>query len=540
MRQPLPSMLRQHGAIAVMTGLLLILVLIPVGGLVLDLGHLYIVKSELQNLADAAALAAAKDLDNSDTGLTTAIATGKALARKNRYDFDNTMELDDANFRFASSPEGPWYTLAESLGKASGLSFVEVDTRLGGYSGTAQSINTYLMRIAGHTATATYGAAVAGRFVNTITPIGVCAIDPTHRTASYSYSGFTELVEFGFRRGMAYNILNLGSLSGNTSDPYLVNPINSPPNECKTANSSATATEPFMCTGNSAVLPTGVGYVYTNTGLTASLDKALNSRFNDYSSGSKCDPATAPPDANVREFPCKKGATSCVNNNANTIATTPPIDWMEAGGNTYPSQPAISTFGIGSGSAKVYTPKYGLPHEVTGTDIWPSADYTRTANSLTVAGEVTDFAGHGTLWSYTAPVQSNGTTYITPAQANSTKATSKMYGASAADYIDSAKYPVTAGTGFSGPASPYNQVGNSDYFEAPAGRTGQADRRILNIVLIDCATAAVGPAACAKMKVVGIGKFFMLTKSNINGGEINAEFTGLVEPVPTAEVKLYK
>ena len=40
---------QQRGAVAVMSGLLLMLVLIPVSGLVLDLGHLYIVKTELQN-----------------------------------------------------------------------------------------------------------------------------------------------------------------------------------------------------------------------------------------------------------------------------------------------------------------------------------------------------------------------------------------------------------------------------------------------------------------------------------------------------------
>src|SRR5262245_28665356 len=116
MRQSLPKHHQQRGAVAVMTGLLLMLVLIPVAGLVLDLGHLYIVKSELQNMADAAALAAGKDLDNTDTGLNNAVASGKAIASKNRYNFGSTLTLDNTNFRFAANPEGPWYTLAQSLG----------------------------------------------------------------------------------------------------------------------------------------------------------------------------------------------------------------------------------------------------------------------------------------------------------------------------------------------------------------------------------------------------------------------------------------
>ena len=69
-----PPSLRQRGAIAVLTGLLLIFVFVPLGGLVVDLGHLYIAKAELQNAADAAALAAAKDLNNKADGIDAAIA----------------------------------------------------------------------------------------------------------------------------------------------------------------------------------------------------------------------------------------------------------------------------------------------------------------------------------------------------------------------------------------------------------------------------------------------------------------------------------
>src|SRR6185369_16464663 len=123
MVQRLPKRHQQRGAVAVMTGLLLMLVLIPVSGLVLDLGHLYIVKTELQNMADAAALAGGKDLDNSDTGLNKAVASGIAIALKNRYDFGSTLTLNANNFRFAATPDGPWYTLAQSLGNATGRTF---------------------------------------------------------------------------------------------------------------------------------------------------------------------------------------------------------------------------------------------------------------------------------------------------------------------------------------------------------------------------------------------------------------------------------
>jgi len=526
MVQRIPKHHQQRGAVAVMTGLLLMLVLIPVAGLVLDLGHLYIVKTELQNLADASSLAAAKDLDNTDAGLNKAVATGKALALKNRYDFGSTMTLQDANFRFAATPDGPWYTLAQSLGNATGRSFVEVNTKVGGDGGSAQSINTWLMRIAGDNSTSTFGVAVAGRYVNTVTPVGICAIDPVRRTANYDYGTFTEIVEFGFRRGMSYNVFELGSLGGASSDPYQINPVNSPPNGCVAANSSTNVVEPFICVGNSAVVPTGVGQVYTNTGVSATLEKAFNSRFNDYSGGSKCDPATAPPDVNVKEY--LPGATEA------------PAGWQDSGGTALPSQQSVST----SGSPVL--PQYSLPYEASAiapTKVWPS----------TVGGRVTTqstYPQHGVMWSYTPAVQADGSTAVTPAQANGTIGTNTpgtdklMYGpkGSAINYIDAATYPTAVGAGFTSQyAAPYNQA-SGPTFLAPAGRTGVENRRILNIVLIDCRTPPVGSASCGVMNVVGIGKFFMQKKADLGGSpkKLNVEFTGLVEPVPSSEVKLYK
>lgn len=533
MRKPLPSRHQQRGAVAVMTGLLMLLVLIPVAGLVLDLGHLYIVKSELQNLADASALAAAKDLDNSTAGVNKAVATGKALAQKNRYNFGSTMTLEDANFRFATSPEGPWYSVADTLANPSGRGFVEVNTKTGGYSGAPTSISTFLMRVAGRNSTETFGAAVAGRFTISVTPIGICAVDPLHRTASYNYGTFTELVEFGFRRGVTYNVFGLGSLGGSSSDPYQINPINSPPNGCVPGNSSANVTAPFMCVGNSAVLPTGIGQVYTNTGMTASLDKALNSRFNDYTGGSQCSAASAPPDVNVKEYPCKQGDADCVSNNGNVNSITPPIKWMEPGGNAIPSQMSVSTV-TNSGAT---TPRYALPHEASV----PTASVPRIAP----AGGPALFAEYGPLWSYGRPVRSDGNTLVLPSEANDTSGGgNKMYGSLGGANNYFATYPTIAGNGFpanTAPA-PYNQTGDSDYFQSPAGRPGVPDRRILNIVLIDCSTPPVGSGACGVMNVVGIGKFFMQRKADFSGSpkKLHVEFTGLVEPVPSNEVKLFK
>lgn len=57
---------RQGGAVAVMVGISIV-VLVGFLGLVIDLGHLYVAKTELQNAADACALSAARELSNLDS-----------------------------------------------------------------------------------------------------------------------------------------------------------------------------------------------------------------------------------------------------------------------------------------------------------------------------------------------------------------------------------------------------------------------------------------------------------------------------------------
>ena len=66
----------------------------------------------------------------------------------------------------------------------------------------------------------------------------------------------------------------------------------------------------------------------------------------------------------------------------------------------------------------------------------------------------------------------------------------------------------------------------------------------MNLVIVDCRNAPVGPASCGVMPIVGVGKFFLQIPAVFTGGPANrhlmVEFSGLIEPVPTAEVKLYR
>lgn len=115
--------IRQRGAVAIMVGLS-IFVLLGMVGLVLDLGFLYIAKTELQNSADACALSAARELaDLSGNALNRATNAGIVggggcpaglipcpdMAFRNRMDFQGTpVDVQPAEITFSDTLGGAY------------------------------------------------------------------------------------------------------------------------------------------------------------------------------------------------------------------------------------------------------------------------------------------------------------------------------------------------------------------------------------------------------------------------------------------------
>ncbi len=96
---------RQSGAILMMTILFLIL-LLGFAALALDLGRLYVLRTEMQNAADAAALAAARELDGRENAIADAVIAAKELlSHRGRFsdepelisilEFDDSIDLAD-------------------------------------------------------------------------------------------------------------------------------------------------------------------------------------------------------------------------------------------------------------------------------------------------------------------------------------------------------------------------------------------------------------------------------------------------------------
>lgn len=457
----------QRGAIAVMFGILLF-VLLAAAGLVIDLGHLYVLKSELQNGADSAALAGAKEINLRTDGITAAAQKALQFSQQNKFDFANALVLTNSNLSFSSAPDGPWVSVAEAQASPANKTFIRVDTG-------DKTVPTYLMKVSGRTSMTTAGVAVAGRFVVDITPLAVCAVDPLNRLGARAFGLEKELLEFGFRRGTTYDMLQLKNIAG-TSDPMLINPVDSPPTACSASNSSANFTAPFLCQGNSAVTNNATT-VYANTGVSSGpVEKALNSRFNDYSGGSPCIPASAPPDRNVKEF---------------FFDST--VDWMS------PTQLAQS---------QVIDAATGKP-----------------STALQASNK------QGVLWTYSRPVRALGSPgSYSAGSALATTDWNALYNGAGA----SAAYPAGSG------ASPYAETSGA-HFQAPATNTPTNNRRLMNLAIVDC-TIPAGSGACKTVPLLGIGRFFLQRKAALTGPNkgLWVEFSGLIEPVPNSEIKLYR
>ncbi|MGE5321023.1 MAG: pilus assembly protein TadG-related protein, partial [Hyphomicrobiaceae bacterium] len=120
-RQPQQFPKRQRGAVAVVVGLA-ILVLLGMIGLALDMGQMFVNKTELQNAADACALAAARELDGNADALTRADAAGVKVGTQNLVGFQKTaVVLTPADISYSDqlSPNSSYTTsAATSAGEA--------------------------------------------------------------------------------------------------------------------------------------------------------------------------------------------------------------------------------------------------------------------------------------------------------------------------------------------------------------------------------------------------------------------------------------
>jgi Flp pilus assembly protein TadG len=111
---------RQHGAVAIMFGLSLV-VLIGFAGLAIDLGRFFVIKTELQNAMDACALSAASQLRpglNKPEALTRAVAYGRVFttggaAVQNKANFQSVLvNIQSDQITFSQTLGGTYQGIA--------------------------------------------------------------------------------------------------------------------------------------------------------------------------------------------------------------------------------------------------------------------------------------------------------------------------------------------------------------------------------------------------------------------------------------------
>ena len=120
---------REQGSILATSAIGMLALLLAVG-LGVDISRFYLTKAELQNAADAAALAAVSALDTSPAGIHK--AADRAVAAMNKYDFHTTdVSFPRANVEFAKNLNDDPYmseAMAASSTTAKDIRFVRVTT----------------------------------------------------------------------------------------------------------------------------------------------------------------------------------------------------------------------------------------------------------------------------------------------------------------------------------------------------------------------------------------------------------------------------
>jgi hypothetical protein len=96
-------------------------------GLGIDISRFYLSKAELQNAADASALAGVSGLNGGAAGITE--ATNRAVKAMNKYDFNNKgVSFPRANVTFAVNLNGPYLSEASAQSTPTNIRFVKVTT----------------------------------------------------------------------------------------------------------------------------------------------------------------------------------------------------------------------------------------------------------------------------------------------------------------------------------------------------------------------------------------------------------------------------
>lgn len=259
---------RERGSVLATSAIGMLAVLLAVG-LGVDISRLYLTKAELQNAADASALAGVSGLNGHAEGISNAVF--RATNTFNKYEFNKTgITIDPANVLFAKNFGGPYISQGEAALAPVDIRFVKVTT-------PSEPVGmSFAALVLGKTrnlsAEATAGFSVS---VNVLCPWLPAFVldDPANPiTKEHTYT---------------FRLAPGGDLS--PGNYQLLAPV----------ASGGDGDREGMATGVNWCISVGTK-VKTKPGVTAgAIRQGINTRFDIYAAG--MDPGTYPPDANIAE-----------------------------------------------------------------------------------------------------------------------------------------------------------------------------------------------------------------------------------------------
>jgi Flp pilus assembly protein TadG len=287
----------ERGSITVLTALMLVGLVLAVG-LCIDVARIFMVRAELQNAADAAALSAARELNSGTTGINAAAAaaTASALSSSNTYGLGKTsVTITNVEFArnlpvsgaesYTSKATFDGMSAAAQASFAATVRFVRVTTSTADVNilfaiGTLGSSRS-------ETATATAGKSVELNNICNLFPIAVAKTNPT-----VGFDPGTELLlNFRDGTGTTFDVVNQdfaviavqGNGASDTRDA-----ASGVINKCAAVGDSITISK-----SSSANTQNGPYQI----------EDGLNTRFNIYPPGNQIRAVDAPPDQNIYEDP---------------------------------------------------------------------------------------------------------------------------------------------------------------------------------------------------------------------------------------------
>jgi putative Flp pilus-assembly TadE/G-like protein len=262
---------KQTGAVAIIVGLSIV-VLVAFIGLVVDLGHMFVIKTELADAADACALAAAKELDGTPAALARAESAGTTAGQRNKVDFQsqNVVVTPNLDVTFSDHLNGTYYS--KDAVAPTNMKYAKCTLPLGG-------ILPYFMQVMGFGAQTVASHAVASLrpgITNCGLPMAMCQQKTPPATCP---DGVSTPDSLGFCKGQWYcsrftNGNNGGACPGGASSGNFNLIDYTPPN--------GGASELADILAGAGQCNLNVGHPVGQTGMQQSITDAWNTRFGLY------------------------------------------------------------------------------------------------------------------------------------------------------------------------------------------------------------------------------------------------------------------